>query len=74
MWRHWLGTRPGRLLHLELGLDEPGTVPGAVPLGGGRYEVPPEHNLGTRLILSPHPTAQARADSPSVGAPTGTAR
>jgi hypothetical protein len=43
--------RPGRLHHLELAVDEPGAVAGARPLGAGRYEIPPEHNLGTRLVL-----------------------
>ncbi len=56
----WLGTRPGRLWHLELALDEPGTVSHAVPLGQGRYEVPPEANLGTRLIVGPRPTGGSR--------------
>jgi methylmalonyl-CoA/ethylmalonyl-CoA epimerase len=48
---HWLGDRAGRLHHLAFSLDEPGTVPGARPVGDGRYEVPPEHNLGLRLLL-----------------------
>ena len=50
---HWLGDRAGRLHHLAFSLDEPGTVPGAHPLGDGRYEIPPEHNLGLRLLLQP---------------------
>lgn len=49
--KHWLGDRAGRLHHVSLVLDEPGTIPDARPIGGGRYEVPPEHNLGVRLIL-----------------------
>ncbi|MEZ5406652.1 MAG: VOC family protein [Acidimicrobiales bacterium] len=49
--RHWLGTRPGRLHHLTLAIEEPAAVPDARPLGDGRYEIPPEANLGTRLIL-----------------------
>ena len=49
--RHWLGARPGRLHHLALAVDEPAAVPDARPLGDGRYEIPPEQNLGTRLIL-----------------------
>jgi catechol 2,3-dioxygenase-like lactoylglutathione lyase family enzyme len=51
-WQHWLGGRPGRLHHLELALEEPGAVPDTRPLGQGRYEIPPEHNLGTRLVLT----------------------
>jgi catechol 2,3-dioxygenase-like lactoylglutathione lyase family enzyme len=52
-WQHWLGSRPGRLHHLRFELTEPGTVPGAEPAGSGRYRVPPERNLGTRLLLDP---------------------
>ena len=48
---HWLGNRAGRLHHLAFTLDEPGTVPDAQPLGAGRYEIPPERNLGVRLRL-----------------------
>ena len=48
---HWLGDRAGRLHHLAFTLDEPGTVPDARPLGDGRYEIPPERNLGVRLRL-----------------------
>jgi len=51
-WRHWLGARPGRLLRLCFELDEPGTVPDARAVGDGRYEISPERNLGTRLLLS----------------------
>lgn len=50
-WQHWLGNRNGRLLRLHIELEEPATVPDARPIGGGRYEVPPERNLGTRLLL-----------------------
>ncbi len=50
-WVHWLGDRPGRLHHLAFTLVEPATVPDAQPLGDGRYEVPPERNLGVRLHL-----------------------
>jgi catechol 2,3-dioxygenase-like lactoylglutathione lyase family enzyme len=47
----WLGTRPGRLHHLELALDDPAAVPGAVSIAEGSWEIPPEHNLGVRLRL-----------------------
>lgn len=50
---HWMGTRSGRLLQLCFSLDDPGTVPDARPVGDGTYTIPPEHNLGTRLLLSP---------------------
>lgn len=49
--QHWLGPRAGRLHHAAFAMDEPGNVPDAWPLGDGRYEVPPENNLGLRLIL-----------------------
>lgn len=52
-WRQWLGARTGRLLRLDLALDEPGVVRGARPLGDGCYELDPEQNLGTRLRLRP---------------------
>ncbi|MGI9615667.1 MAG: VOC family protein [Acidimicrobiales bacterium] len=48
---HWLGDRTGRLHHVAFSLDEPGTVPDARPIGAGRYEIPPEQNLGLRLRL-----------------------
>jgi catechol 2,3-dioxygenase-like lactoylglutathione lyase family enzyme len=48
----WLAGRSGRLHHLAFTVDRPGEVPDAVALPDGRWEVPPEHNLGVRLILS----------------------
>lgn len=48
----WLGHRRGRLHHLAFTVAEPAGVPGAVPVGDGRYEVPPEANHGTRLVLA----------------------
>lgn len=50
-WRHWLGTRPGRLLQLSFLIDDPGTVPGVEPRDDGWYELAPEYNLGTRLLF-----------------------
>lgn len=47
----WRGARPGRVHHLELALDQPGSVPDAVALGVGAWEVAPEQNLGVRLRL-----------------------
>lgn len=49
----WLGARSGRLHHLAFVVAAPGDVPDAVPIGDGRYEVPPEANHGTRLVLAP---------------------
>jgi hypothetical protein len=47
----WLGDRPGRVHHLGFTCPDPAAVAGARPLADGRWEVPPEHNLGTRLVL-----------------------
>lgn len=47
----WMGTRPGRVHHLEILLDDPAAVPAAVAIGDGAWELAPEHNLGVRLRL-----------------------
>lgn len=47
----WLGGRAGRLHHLAFACDDPGGIAGAVPRPGGTYEVPPDANLGVRLVL-----------------------
>src|SRR4051794_37256652 len=47
----WLGSRAGRLHHLAFAVDRPGEVPDAVALSDGSWEVPPERNLGVRLVL-----------------------
>ena len=47
----WIGDRPGRVHHLAFACDEPAAVPGAVAQGDGQWEVPPEANLGVRLVL-----------------------
>lgn len=49
----WLGDRPGRVHHLAFRVPDPQMVPDAKPLDGGRAEVPPEANHGTRLIVEP---------------------
>ena len=49
----WLGDRAGRMRHLAFTTDDPAAVPGAVARGDGTFEVPPEANLGTRLLLFP---------------------
>jgi catechol 2,3-dioxygenase-like lactoylglutathione lyase family enzyme len=47
----WIGPRPGRVHHLEIALDNPASVPGAVAIGTDAWEVAPEQNLGVRLRL-----------------------
>jgi catechol 2,3-dioxygenase-like lactoylglutathione lyase family enzyme len=47
----WMGDRPGRLHHVEFRLADPGGVRGAHRIAANRWEVRPEHNLGTRLHL-----------------------
>jgi len=47
----WLGTRPGRVHHLEFACAEPATVPGVTALGDGVYELAPERNQGVRLRI-----------------------
>ena len=58
---HWMGNRPGRLRALHFQLDDPSLVPDAQRVGarGGEQQdamfiVPPEHNLGVRLLLTEH--------------------
>ncbi|MBK9178475.1 MAG: VOC family protein [Acidimicrobiales bacterium] len=48
----WVAARPGRVHHLAFACADPAAVPGSAPHGDGRYQVPPEANLGTRLVLS----------------------
>lgn len=52
-WNHWLGARPGRLLQLRFSVDDPAVVPGLEARPDGGYELTPDDNLGTRLILHP---------------------
>jgi catechol 2,3-dioxygenase-like lactoylglutathione lyase family enzyme len=49
----WLGDRVGRLHHVAFAVDDPATVPGAVPHEDGRWELPPDDLTGTRLVLHP---------------------
>jgi hypothetical protein len=48
----WLDGRDGRVHHLAFACDDPGSLAGARPLADGRWEVPPEENLGMRLLLT----------------------
>ncbi len=48
--RHWLADRPGRLFQVELSVDHLDPVADLVP-GPEGHELPPENNLGTRLLL-----------------------
>lgn len=52
---HWVGDRPGRLHHLLLRTERPGDLAGARtdPSGTAAVEVPPESNLGVRLLVDP---------------------
>ena len=47
----WLGDRPGRVHHMAFGHVAPARLRGAEPVGPGVWEVAPEANLGTRLVL-----------------------
>jgi len=49
----WLGDRRGRIHHLAFTAVEPERAAGARPALDGWYEVPPEANLGVRLLLRP---------------------
>jgi catechol 2,3-dioxygenase-like lactoylglutathione lyase family enzyme len=49
----WLDGRPGRVHHLAFEVDRPGQLPDAQPSQDGWYEIEPEANLGTRLMLRP---------------------
>jgi hypothetical protein len=48
----WLGDEAGRLHHVAFTTVDPEAVADAKPTGDGRYEIPPEANLGTRLLLT----------------------
>ena len=48
----WLDGRPGRIHHVAFTCDAPDRVTGARPLADRRWEVPPEDNLGVRLLLT----------------------
>ena len=50
-WSTWLEQRPGRVHHLAFSVAEPSAVPDAIPISDGRWVVPPEQNLGVRLVL-----------------------
>ena len=50
-WTTWLDGRPGRVHHLAFTVADPAAVPDAVPTRDGSWVVPPERNLGVRLVL-----------------------
>src|SRR5436309_5348179 len=56
----WLEGRRGRVHHIAFTVSEPDELAGATPLADGRYEVPPEANLGVRLLLTDVSSAAAR--------------
>jgi hypothetical protein len=47
----WLDGRPGRVHHLAFACPQPSTITGAMARRDGTWEVPPEVNFGTRLLL-----------------------
>ena len=50
-WASWLAGRPGRVHHLAFTVASPAAVPDAIPARDGTWVVPPERNLGVRLVL-----------------------
>ena len=50
-WAGWLDGRPGRVHHLAFTAADPEAVPDAIPTSDGGWVVPPERNLGVRLVL-----------------------
>jgi methylmalonyl-CoA/ethylmalonyl-CoA epimerase len=54
-WHLWLEGRSGRLHHLAFRVADPGAVPGAVPARDDSWVVPPERNLGVRIVLRAAP-------------------
>lgn len=48
--RHWLGDRTGRLLQVEATVAEPAVIDGLIP-HDGFWELPPDRNLGTRVLI-----------------------
>jgi methylmalonyl-CoA/ethylmalonyl-CoA epimerase len=50
-WTTWLGGRTGRVHHLAFTVESPAAVPDAIPARDGTWVVPPERNLGVRLVL-----------------------
>lgn len=50
-WRSWLDGRRGRVHHLAFTMTDPAAVAGAVPAKDGSWVIPPERNLGVRIVL-----------------------
>ena len=53
--RQWLADRPGRLLQVEIEVDDPAVVPDVRRTDRG-LELAPEFNLGTRVVLKSRST------------------
>ncbi len=54
-YRQWLGDRTGRLLQLQMKVDQAALVPDLRALGSGddpAWELPPDVNQGTRVLLT----------------------
>ncbi len=50
-WTAWLDGRRGGVHHLAFDVDDPASVADAIPTRDGSWVVPPERNLGVRLVL-----------------------
>lgn len=50
-WMTYLEGRSGRVHHLAFTVEDPASLPGAVPARDGSWVVAPERNLGVRLVL-----------------------
>jgi methylmalonyl-CoA/ethylmalonyl-CoA epimerase len=49
----WLGPLPGRLHHVDFAVDDPSGVTGATDRGDGVWELPPDVETGTRVVVRP---------------------
>lgn len=47
----WLGGRAGRVHHIAFVASDPASIPDAVALADGAWEVPPAANFGARLVV-----------------------
>ena len=71
----WLDGRPGRVHHLELGVEEPQGLPGVRPARPGepaaiidagparQWVIEPQANAGMRLVITDPPVGEAETES-----------